>query len=172
MRLALGFTLIELMVVLAIIAILTAIGYPSYQSYIQRGVRSQGQQFLMDLAQREEQYFLDNRSYAPGWVAGTVPLAGQIALDMPTQVTANYTLVQPLCQNPCQTFALELDVIAGSMMSQSKDVTGATATDGNLIVNNLQQRWRELDGNHAYNAKASSNSVGDCKWEDSHCVPG
>jgi len=172
MRRAPGFTLVELMIVLAIIAILTAIGYPSYQSYIQRGVRSQAQQFLMDLAQRQEQYYLDNRSYAPGWVAGTVPGPGQIALDMQTQVTANYTLVQPLCQNPCQTYALELDVIGGSMMSQSKDVAGNAATDGNLIINNLQQRWREVDANHTYNAKPTSNAAGDCKWEDSHCVPG
>ena len=172
MRRAPGFTLVELMIVLVIIGILTAVGFPAYQSYIQRGVRSQGQQFLMDLAQRQEQYYLDNRAYAPGWVAGTVPGPGQIALDMQTQVTANYTLVQPLCQAPCQTFTLELDVIAGSMMSQSKDVSGNANTDGNLIINNLQQRWREVDNNHIYNAKPTNNAAGDCKWEDSHCVPG
>ena len=44
-----GFTLIELMVALAVVAILTVIAFPSYQRYIQRGIRAQGQVFLMDL---------------------------------------------------------------------------------------------------------------------------
>ena len=44
-----GMTLIELMMVLAVMAILVAIALPSYQSYQVRGIRSQGQQFLMDL---------------------------------------------------------------------------------------------------------------------------
>jgi len=45
-----GFTLIELMVALAVVAILTVIAFPSYQRYIQRGIRAQGQVFLMDLS--------------------------------------------------------------------------------------------------------------------------
>ena len=64
MRRSSGFTLIELMVALAVVAILTAIAFPSYQRYIQRGIRAQGQVFLMDLSQRQEQFFLDQRSYA------------------------------------------------------------------------------------------------------------
>ena len=59
-----GMTLIELMMVLAVMAILIAIALPSYQRYQVRGIRSQGQQFLMDLAQAQEQFFLDQRQYA------------------------------------------------------------------------------------------------------------
>jgi len=59
-----GFTLIELMMVLAVMAILVAVALPSYQRYQVRGIRSQGQQFLMDLAQAQEQFFLDQRQYA------------------------------------------------------------------------------------------------------------
>ena len=61
MRRISGFTLIELMITVAVIAILAAVAYPSYQDHIRRGVRSQGQQFLMDIAQRQEQFFLDQR---------------------------------------------------------------------------------------------------------------
>jgi len=60
----LGFTLIELMVVVAIIAILAAIAYPSYASHMRKGRRAEAQAYLMDLAQRQQQYFTDNRSYA------------------------------------------------------------------------------------------------------------
>jgi len=64
MRRMSGFTLIELMITVAIIAILTAIAYPSYVDHVRRATRSQGQQYLMDLAQRQEQVFLDQRAYA------------------------------------------------------------------------------------------------------------
>lgn len=60
-----GFTLIELMMVVVIIGILAAVGYPSYQTYILKGNRASAQAFLMDAAQRQAQYFLDNRAYAP-----------------------------------------------------------------------------------------------------------
>ena len=59
-----GMTLIELMMVLAVMAVLIAVALPSYQRYQVRGIRSQGQQFLMDIAQAQEQFFLDQRQYA------------------------------------------------------------------------------------------------------------
>ena len=58
MRRTLGFTLIEVMIAVVVIAILTAIAYPSYLDYIRRSQRAQGQQFLLDLAQRQEQLLL------------------------------------------------------------------------------------------------------------------
>ena len=59
-----GFTLIELMIVVVIVGILAAVAYPSYQNYILKGNRAAAQAFLMDAAQRQAQYFLDNRTYA------------------------------------------------------------------------------------------------------------
>jgi type IV pilus assembly protein PilE len=59
-----GFTLIELMVVVAVVAILMAIAYPSYTAYIARGHIAEAKSYLMELAQREQQYLLDNRDYA------------------------------------------------------------------------------------------------------------
>jgi type IV pilus assembly protein PilE len=168
-----GFTLIELMIAMAIVALLAVVAFPSYQSYIQRGIRSSGQQYLMDLVQREEQYFLDNRAYAPTVVFdGTIPGPNSIAVLMPTQVAANYQIQNPVCAAPCTTYVLALIVVPGSTMSQSKNVSGSPSTDGDLYINNLQQRWREVDGNTTYNPKPASNLPGDCLWEDSHCVPG
>ena len=60
-----GFTLVELMVTVAIVAILAAIAYPSYLSQMKKSRRSEAEQFLMDVAQRQQQYLLDQRAYAP-----------------------------------------------------------------------------------------------------------
>ena len=58
-----GFTLIELMIVVTVIGILSAIAYPSYRNYITKARRSDAQQLLLDMVNREEQYMLDVRSY-------------------------------------------------------------------------------------------------------------
>ncbi len=59
-----GFSLLELMVTLAIAAILAAIAYPSYQDSLRKGRRADGHTALVDIAARQEQYFLDNKTYA------------------------------------------------------------------------------------------------------------
>lgn len=59
-----GFTLIELMIVVAIVAILAAIAYPSYLEQIRKNRRAQGKADLMELAQGLERSFTTDRTYA------------------------------------------------------------------------------------------------------------
>ncbi len=59
-----GFTLIELMIAVAIVAIIAMIAIPSYTAQLVKGRRSSAEAFLMDVAQREQQYLLDARAYA------------------------------------------------------------------------------------------------------------
>lgn len=152
-----GFTLIELMITVVIVAILAAVAIPSYQQHMIKAVRSQGQQFLLDLAQRQEQYLLDARWYAAG--IATTPTAGSITISVPEAVSAKYAT--PTFTVPAQaagtmpSFVIALVPLAGSTV----------AADGNLLINNLGQRWREADNNNAY------DSTKDCSWEKSSCTP-
>lgn len=64
MRSARGFTLIELVITVAIVAILAAIAWPSYESHVLRTNRSAAKAQMLDIAAREQQFMLVNRSYA------------------------------------------------------------------------------------------------------------
>ena len=61
-----GFTLIEVMVVVAIVAILASIAIPAYSSYVQRAKLSEAHSTLADLRVKMEQFFQDNRTYIGG----------------------------------------------------------------------------------------------------------
>ncbi len=79
-----GFSLIELMIVVAIIGILATIAYPSYIQYTVRTNRSAAESFIMGVANKQEQYILDKREYAT-----TLAL---LHMAVPDEVSKNYNI--------------------------------------------------------------------------------
>lgn len=63
MKKQIGFTLIELMIVTAVIAILAAVAFPTYDKHVQKTRRAQAQQVLLEISNRQEQYIIDARQY-------------------------------------------------------------------------------------------------------------
>jgi type IV pilus assembly protein PilE len=70
-----GFTMVELMIVVAIVAILAAIAYPSYRDHVRRANRTEGQALLLDAAAKQERFFSENNSYTATVGAGGLGLS-------------------------------------------------------------------------------------------------
>ena len=91
MRVQQGFTLIEVMVVVAIVGILATVAYPSYQDYVTRGQIAEGTSTLADTRVRLEQFFQDNRTYVGAPICTTVPTPKNFTIACNTTATT-YTV--------------------------------------------------------------------------------
>ena len=134
-----GFTLMELMIVLAIVAILGAIAFPSYSAYVLRGKRAEGRSFLMDTAAKQERYYSDcNRfgstiSGANNCGTGAIKLSG-------TSDTGLYNLTISNLGASNQTFTLTAaptftDAECGSLTLDQAGTKGRSGTK------NLNDCW-------------------------------
>lgn len=79
-----GFTLIELMITVAIVAIIASIAYPSYRDSMIKNRRASAKSLLADVAQRQQQFLMDNRAYAGN--------ATDLKVTVPTDVSPYYDL--------------------------------------------------------------------------------
>ena len=109
-----GFSLIEVVVAVAVIAILASVAFPSYQAYKVRANRAAAQALLMDLANREQQYFLDTKSYSNSRSTLGYPDAA-----IPKEVSAFYTIDDPTVNNGATPpeFYVTASPISGTMQA-------------------------------------------------------
>jgi type IV pilus assembly protein PilE len=126
-----GVTLIELMIVVAVVAILGAVAYPSYQAYIIRANRSAAQQLMLKIASREEQYRLDARVY-------TVTVGGTGGLNIVEDGwDCTTTVTQCTSNNGRYTITVALDAGPPPGYTITATATNVQASDGNLTLNAL-----------------------------------
>jgi type IV pilus assembly protein PilE len=123
-RRALGFTLIELMIVVAVVAILATLAFPSYSRYMTQMHRTQAQSYLMQVAQRQQQYFLDSRGFASSsTMLGLAPV--------PAVVAAQYMVtIGPAVPTTPPTFIASAAPRAGSLQAKYREPTLSIAQDG------------------------------------------
>ena len=114
-----GFTLIELMITVAVIGILAAVALPSYTQYIVRANRSAAQAQMMDIANRQQQFLLANRAYAS---KAALTASGYAP---PSSVSDKYGYDITVGAGTVPSFTITFTTTAGTQQ----------AADGNLTLN-------------------------------------
>jgi len=122
-----GFSLIELLIVIAIVAILATIAVPAYGDYIVRANRRAAQAEMMEIANRERQYLLANRTYAD---EATLPFT------LADRVSENYTVDIEVGTGNEPTFVITFEPKVGSR--QANDVTLILNSEG---VKTPPEKW-------------------------------
>jgi type IV pilus assembly protein PilE len=121
-----GFTLIELMVTIVIVAILASIAIPSYRQYVIQGNRTAAQSVMMELATRQQQFFVANRTYAT---------ADDLGIVLPSEVVDNYDFEIDLVAGPPPGF----EITFTPKGSQASDVTLTLDSEG---VKGPEGKWK------------------------------
>ena len=108
-----GFTLVELLVVIVIAAILATVAIPSYREAVRRSDRRAAQAVMLDIANRERQYFTANRTFAT---------EGELDYTLPAELAGKYTFSIDVDAGPPPEFTIDFDSI------------GVQAADGDLSL--------------------------------------
>lgn len=127
-----GFTLVELMITVLVVALLAAIAYPAYTRQVIKANRSAAQNFMMEVASRQERFLLDARGY-------TATLgAGGLNINVPPEVSKTYQVTLVADNNatpPVYT------IVATPITGTQQQVDGALGLD-NFGTRTPPEKWQ------------------------------
>jgi type IV pilus assembly protein PilE len=123
-----GFTLLEIMIVVAIVGILAAIVLPAYQEQVRKGNRSAAQQFMLDVATKQQQILMDSRGY--------VAVADGNFGNKPSDASPGVGIPQPPATSGRYTFAVTVvNTATPPTFTITATAVNGQAVDGNLTLN-------------------------------------
>jgi len=119
---AMGFTLIELMITVAIIGIISSIAVPSYMTYVKKSKRTEAQTELLRIAQLQESHYVQNLSYAKALNSG-LGFAGASHVTESGLYSITTTGGPTTCDGtnakPCTSYQIAAEPVSGK--GQDKD---------------------------------------------------
>lgn len=130
-----GFSLLELMIAVAVLGILTSIAYPSYLKQVQKSKRTDAKTELMRVAQLQESFFVQNLSYAAtlnrttangglGMAASTITTEGDNYTISLTATTSAGGTCTGTSTTPCTQYTLQAVPVSTSPQSKDKSCKG------------------------------------------------
>lgn len=132
-----GFTLIELMITLVIIAILTAVIVPSYQTHVQKGYRTDAVSSIGSILNGMERYYADNVTYTTELDKLGFTLVGSGSTAYLKTDADRYRIQARACSGMSLTQCVEVVAVA----------QGKQAGDGNLVANTMGRAVRIMPDN-------------------------
>jgi len=124
-----GFSLIDVVTAVAIVGILASIAWPAYQSAVRKGNRAAAESHLSDIAQRQQQFLLDQRGFAADLTT--------LGLITPATVVPFYTISIAASAGPPPSFTATATPIG----SQADDLSGQALTITNTGAKGPSGAW-------------------------------
>jgi type IV pilus assembly protein PilE len=146
-----GFSLIELLIAVAIVGIIATVAFPSYRDYLRRSNRSAAEQLMLRIQSLQEQHLLDARSYATNVATGA---GGQLGIA----AHENFSCTAAACSNAFYnvTLALVAGPPPGYMVTATPVAGSYQVADGTLYLN--------ADTAGTFTPGAKSRTAGDYRW--------
>lgn len=149
-----GFTLIELMIVVAIAGVIASIALPSYAEMMRKAKRSDAKVELLRIAQLQENFFVQNLSYAKSlqqlaFSTNSIKSSKglyQISISKKTPAACDPAASPPIS---CLTYELTATPISGEGQEHDKGCTG-------FRVDNVSRQWAKGYGSAAFPASAAA----------------
>jgi len=114
-----GFTLIELMIALAIVALVLAFAYPSYRNQVMKANRSDGMIFMLEIADRQERFYSDRGTY-------TTDIT-DLGFANATSPDSHYTVA--ITDDPSNDIAITYQITATAQGKQADDSCSSYTID-------------------------------------------
>jgi type IV pilus assembly protein PilE len=130
-----GFTLIELMITVAVIGVLSAIAYPSYVSYIEKGKRAECRSGLLKTMQQQERYFTQRNTYIAFTSGSTTATVGSFSGE---------TLAKSACNIAATTCATGDEKSCIELVATPSQYTDSKVT--NWYLDSAGQKQCKLNG--------------------------